>query len=344
MSFRLRFLGIFDTVASVGIQGGALGDTTGHMAWADPDAAGGVSIHPRIHHCEHLIAMHESRGSFPLDRATGPRGAPMANGREWAFPGAHSDVGGGYAPKAQGKSPTDADKLSQMALTHMYEAARKAAVPLDASRVMAAPSAAATGEGGDGYDSFVATAAVSKALKDFLAVTPHENTMQSCLLPWLAWQIRHLDDYQRLPFYQACKPEERKRIDMAQAQLRKDIARVRGGVLGLSARVISDPLSHVPLVGPAKQAAEVDATYALIDHDAYRRATEAPALAPAQEHLFGNYVHDSLAGFVEDMKDLLVEPTGRLHWRRIFYGDETPHLAQADGPAPGASAQASALV
>ena len=71
VTFSLRFLGLFDTVASVGVQTGMFGYTTGHSAWADPDAMGGLTIHHKVHWCEHFIAMHENRASFPVDRATG---------------------------------------------------------------------------------------------------------------------------------------------------------------------------------------------------------------------------------------------------------------------------------
>ena len=71
VKFSIRFLGIFDTVASVGVQSGMFGYTTGHSAWADPDVMGGLTIHDKVHWCEHFVSMHEGRASFPVNRATG---------------------------------------------------------------------------------------------------------------------------------------------------------------------------------------------------------------------------------------------------------------------------------
>ena len=47
--------------------------------------------------------MHENRPSFPLDRIVRPDGSLPPGASEYAFPGMHSDVGGGYAPSEQGR-------------------------------------------------------------------------------------------------------------------------------------------------------------------------------------------------------------------------------------------------
>jgi hypothetical protein len=88
---RIGFMGIFDTVAAVGI-GDVTPFTSGHMAWGD----GTQTVHPAIEDCAHFIALHEQRASFPLEAAVG-RG-------NIGYPGMHSDVGGGYAPGDQGKA------------------------------------------------------------------------------------------------------------------------------------------------------------------------------------------------------------------------------------------------
>jgi hypothetical protein len=117
---RIGFMGIFDTVAAVG-----LGDVTpvtfGHMAWAN----GTQRIHPAVEECAHFIALHEQRASFPLESATG-RG-------NIGYPGMHSDVGGGYVPGEQGRAMPSwgrSPQLSQIPLIDMHFAALKAGVPL----------------------------------------------------------------------------------------------------------------------------------------------------------------------------------------------------------------------
>lgn len=125
----IRFLGVFDVVASVGgsasvakttFMPGAMFD--GHWAWANyvDEPLPGCVLNG-----VHLIAAHEMRMNFPVTRQVG--GAVQ----EYLYPGAHSDVGGGYAAGEQGKGREgQAALLSQIPLAHMYLAARKAGVPL----------------------------------------------------------------------------------------------------------------------------------------------------------------------------------------------------------------------
>ena len=64
-----NFLGLFDTVASVGL-GNTLGNSLlgkmfdGHGGWADTDDSLRI---PQGIPCLHLVAAHELRRSFPLD-------------------------------------------------------------------------------------------------------------------------------------------------------------------------------------------------------------------------------------------------------------------------------------
>lgn len=117
---RIGFMGIFDTVAAVGV-GDITPFTEGHMAWAEDTQ----SIHPAVEDCAHFIALHEQRASFPLEAAVG-RG-------NVGYPGMHSDVGGGYWPGEQGKAMPewgDSPHLSQIPLIDMHFAAIKAGVPM----------------------------------------------------------------------------------------------------------------------------------------------------------------------------------------------------------------------
>lgn len=120
------FLGLFDTVASVGLASTALVGN-GHGAWADAE----VSLRiPAGIKCTHLVAAHEVRRSFPLDSIS--VGGVVSEGcQEIVFPGVHSDVGGGYAPGEQGRGsdPLGADLLSRIALAIMYREARLQGVP-----------------------------------------------------------------------------------------------------------------------------------------------------------------------------------------------------------------------
>lgn len=108
--FRIRFLGLFDTVGSFGIPGNSC------------DIGYDLSIPRSVEFAAHAIALNEHRPFFPLssiEPRAGLRGSD-ATRVEQGFLGAHSDIGGGYA---------DGD-LSDVALNWMVEQARRAGVPL----------------------------------------------------------------------------------------------------------------------------------------------------------------------------------------------------------------------
>ena len=120
---RVDFLGIFDTVASVGIAGGfssGLLGMEGRQSWASDN----MQIHPKVESCLHIVAAHEVRATFPLDSVR-IDGRYPPNVKEYVYPGAHSDVGGGYSSTAQGKT----DALARIAGFEMYCAALAAGVP-----------------------------------------------------------------------------------------------------------------------------------------------------------------------------------------------------------------------
>ncbi|MEN9656836.1 MAG: hypothetical protein RL571_301 [Pseudomonadota bacterium] len=111
--FTLNFLGLFDTVASVGGPGL-------HKYWAND-----LRIPPQVKRCVHLVAAHELRSAFPLD-SIAFAGVYPPNSKEVIYPGVHSDVGGGYYPNQQGRS----NDLAKIPLREMYLEALKAGVML----------------------------------------------------------------------------------------------------------------------------------------------------------------------------------------------------------------------
>lgn len=163
------FLGIFDTVASVGLPTSAnttplattaslySTDTTlniraaspafgiraiafgepgadpapgsydGHASWADGLR---VPAPDFVKRCVHMVAGHEIRNSFPVDSVLD--GQRYAGGvTEMVYPGAHSDVGGGYQPGEGARSAHYGEMLSLVPLRAMHSEAREAGVPLD---------------------------------------------------------------------------------------------------------------------------------------------------------------------------------------------------------------------
>lgn len=152
---RLYFMGLFDTVASVGIPtaarkyqreasvaGHVLGkipglgpvlkplpvliasEADGHAAWASD-----LRIPAMAERCIHHVAAHEIRNSFPLDTVL-QDGRYASNVVEVVYPGVHSNVGGGYRPGEGGRLAHPFGMLSAIPLQAMYDEAYKAGVPL----------------------------------------------------------------------------------------------------------------------------------------------------------------------------------------------------------------------
>ncbi len=88
---RISFMGIFDTVASFGVPS---------INARTPFTERELTISPVVERCVHYIAAHELRFSFPVDLIR-KNGKLAGNWEERAFPGVHSDVGGGYGPRDQ---------------------------------------------------------------------------------------------------------------------------------------------------------------------------------------------------------------------------------------------------
>ncbi|CAN7691638.1 T6SS phospholipase effector Tle1-like catalytic domain-containing protein [Paraburkholderia terricola] len=133
--YTVNFLGLFDTVASVGPPDStrvavSLNMLDGHWEWT---SNGQLNIPNQVRRCAHFFSIHEQRMSFPLDTIRMGSAYPGQEDRllEVPYPGVHSDVGGGYPPRDQGKAfAGDAFKLSQIPLHDMYIEALRAGVPL----------------------------------------------------------------------------------------------------------------------------------------------------------------------------------------------------------------------
>ncbi|WP_322979888.1 DUF2235 domain-containing protein [Pseudomonas sp. C11] len=155
LPISIEFLGLFDTVAAVGLAD-SVPFAAGHMDWASgtmrlPDETPAQACMPTelpedclfLKRCVHLVSAHEQRASFPLDsirrrekKADGTRDDSSSSTYrkdtwEYVYPGMHSDVGGGYPPGDQGKARGGlGELLSQIPLHHMYRSAFAAGAPL----------------------------------------------------------------------------------------------------------------------------------------------------------------------------------------------------------------------
>lgn len=84
----IHFLGVWDTVSSVGWVG-------------SPVALPYSKSNPSVRHARHAVAIDERRAFFRTNLLSAPEGQDL---RQVWFPGVHCDVGGGYAEAESGMS------------------------------------------------------------------------------------------------------------------------------------------------------------------------------------------------------------------------------------------------
>jgi hypothetical protein len=313
----IRFLGIFDTVASAGTMGSigntVINSTGGHAGWAE---AKFLRIRKEVKNCVHMVAMHEVRKNFPLDEVS-VAGSIPPNCQEYAYPGGHSDVGGGYKPGqlgiAGGDTLDDGDKrkLSQIPLRHMLDCAIAAGAPMIWEKKA----------------QLEINIDVEKAYIGFLnASTDRRRKLSEWMLPYLAWRLQVCKQYSNLEHVQRANSKDKEFL------------------VGGNSKLISDA-NHIRLKGDSENSSEfvrlarkiknfdLKKTEYRQDEISYLDPEAPDILAQAQAHppishelahFFDTYVHDSLAGFRKDLK----EPTGYWRVRRSFRGGDLPELAK----------------
>ncbi|MFD1559960.1 T6SS phospholipase effector Tle1-like catalytic domain-containing protein [Paraburkholderia silviterrae] len=213
------FLGIFDTVASVGIaQSTAATMFDGHGGWGRKEL---MAVPGYVRRCVHMVAAHEPRGSFPLDLID-----QQAAGREEVvYPGVHSDVGGGYGAGEQGKGKDDADKLSQIPLLDMYREARKSGVPLDIKGRQVTKQAADAFKVSPGLKQAFAAYVKASANTYYAAENGTPGLMRAHYGLYLRWRRMRLDNLKNQPWYKAALasyPQDAADLDSANAELKAE--------------------------------------------------------------------------------------------------------------------------
>lgn len=286
---NMRFLGIFDTVASVGLADSSpIG--SGFMDWAD-----GTMDIGAFEKVTHFVAAHEIRQSFPLSTARiGAKHYPQ-NTKEYIYPGAHSDIGGGYGPGSQGKAVGGrSELLSQISLSDMYFEACNAGVKLLRKDEMQDELADDFSVSPELDLAFTAYSDWTKlAEKQSVADGKGplcENRMQHHTQLYWRWRAHVSDEAKFKAMFSYTHSDEQDRVDLWESELdwRKDVARAkeasqprlvpwgRGG----SADVVKAPPSATEL---QKQI--------LIEVNA------AEAVPASASEFFDKYVHDSHGGF-----------------------------------------------
>jgi len=259
-----------------------------------------------------MIAMHELRRNFPLDEI-GVDGKLQAGWIQHAYPGAHSDVGGGYRPGELGIAVgNDSMKLSQIPLNHMFECAVAAGVPLKKPRVTVG-----------GYDPFAIHPNLTKAFADFVSqVTLAPRPIYEWLQPYLNWRWQILDRYGTTnQVKRADGAEKQVLIEWNNRLINDAAAMTRSASMSLGKRTFS-ALKDVLYTGARRDFL----TTSLLEseaRDVFALAQRAKPTSPVLAAFFDDYVHDSLAGF--NLPKL--EITGYWRYRRVFLGSDDHTVA-----------------
>jgi hypothetical protein len=317
----IYFVGLLDTVASVGFGGSTketiakhaatavpvigiqLGglvraiDQGGHAVWAND-----LRIPSYVKKCVHYVAAHEVREKFPSDTVRENQVLP-ANCEEIFYPGVHSDVGGGYTFRCQEERTNE---LSRVSLNNLYIDAWLAGVPLqDPSTVMA--SAGSLFE-------------ISKELEQHWNVymgqggvvgidgPPQHDRLEAQIIwhmnryyQWRASRRRRLNDGRLKPAGGVDT-----HLAIADKEWSSDIVNVAESRSGW---IRYDVANH---------------QHAMYDAFTGKWMKELkPEIRQTFDHFFDHYVHDSIAGFKSDMMDGYVGFAEDSRWsvnRRIFMG------------------------
>lgn len=240
LPLNVKFLGIFDTVESVGWSG------TNKM----PDTIK-TKVPAFVEKCAHIVAAHELREAFPLtvvDR----------NHKCIVYPGAHSDIGGGYEPNEQGRS----NLLARIALLQMLDEARGAGLKMLSPGEMKVS---------DEWSkrlrySFDVPDTAIKSLNDYIAAVKPAGSLQKHLQA-------HMDHYWRwIDSGLAIEDVSKKRQALKGDKAREDDFQIMNHLLSNLART---PEGRGAGMFPPKR----------------------EAVAAAVEGFFEHYVHDSFEHF-----------------------------------------------
>ena len=349
---RVQFLGLFDTVASVGLanlyDNGML---NGHQSWADNN----LEIHQAVEQCIHYVAGHEVRACFPSDSVRIKSSYP-ANAFEVMYPGAHSDVGGGYAPNATGVSPAQDSFLAIIPGVNMYHEARKAGVPLIEWQSLAKAL----------RDSLTPTASLTKDFNAYLGAAKIgagaiEDLGRKHMRLYFSYRFKHLnsfDYYRTAPYASSSRVDQSylyttQRSFFLQLWTLRDLMVTRepqfakswpflhkyGSLLDTASRSW-DELHAAPSTldnavslawnyfGPGVLIAMVKAPFAVAQKkNAMAHAFEVAqqidveAVTPEVEAFFDRYIHDSEAGFMAmGMDEYAFNGIGITKFRTVYKG------------------------
>lgn len=307
---RVSFMGVFDTVASVGqanlFDNGIL---RGHASWADNN----LEIHPGVERCVHFVAGHEVRACFPLDSVRVKSRYP-GNALEVMYPGAHSDVGGGYAPGALGIASQPGDLYSLIPAANMYKEARLSGVPLKPLAELPPQDRAALQPAADTirrFNDYVRHAKVG--------VSAVENMLKQHMALYFSYRFKHRHAFESTALFQRATAADKGSLRRTQATLIRRLGQLGQG----------DPMA--PDFNPREAARRVRAMHTAsgMPHMADHRlcdvaeSIDLSRLTPEVESFLESCVHDSMAGAIgEGIDEFTLNGIGLAKFRTVFKGND----------------------
>lgn len=310
--FRVQFLGIFDTVASVGLANlmdtGAL---AGHQGWADNS----LEIHPGVEQCVHFVAGHEVRACFPLDSVRVKAHYP-ANAKEVMYPGAHSDVGGGYGPGDLGVSSQGHDMLATIPGADMYAEARKAGVPLLPLEHL--PQGFRT----DLTPSEQTATSFNRYLRDArIGHGPVEELGRKHMGYFFSYRFKARLNFPSTEPYVNASRVHRSHLTTTQESLNKALSSLASRIPAMSPDY--QPHRMADLHERMLKAAGLPLSHKEAQIMAVARSIDENKVTDAVEALFDMFVHDSMAGFIDmGVNEYKFNNMGLAKFRTVFKGND----------------------
>jgi hypothetical protein len=238
------------------------------------------------------------------------------------YPGSHSDVGGGYRPGALGISPLPELSMSLITGLNMYKAARLAGVPLldwtqidQAVRDSLTPNEKTLAS----FNAYVKDAAISNG--------PVESVHRQHMAHYFSYRFKHRDNFTNVgPFSTASskingddKYSDQTALQKTQAALidRLKMNMVKPEVTNWDPKTVAK--DHQAM----KKKMNLTPSYP--DKVAYEIAERinVAALTPAIEKFCGEYIHDSMAGFINfGVNEYSTNSLGLAKFRTVFKGND----------------------
>jgi hypothetical protein len=281
-----------------------------------------MQIHPAIEQCVHFVAGHEVRAAFPLDSVR-VGGVYPGNAKEVMYPGAHSDLGGGYAPNALGIAPENANEMARIPGAQMYNEARLAGVPfLSWGELPAKYQADLTvaQKTADDFNAYI------KATK--IAAGPVEEVHRQHMSLYLSYRYKYRNSIGSLPFYQRASVPHKGFIKVTTDTFNNRLRQLTAYPIPPSdesfnladAIALQQKVAKAAGLGASSESAAVRHLYTMAD------AITPQNLTPLIEDFLGTYVHDSMAGFIEmggsATNEYKINGLGIFKLRKIFKGND----------------------